>query len=706
MHTSAHPIPQHFGPNWLQKAPMLRLLVPFMAGILLQYHFSITFLTLLVGGLGGCLLLTAFQLLPLAWRYHWFWVKGCILQFIFIVLGMSVYTLQVQQTQPAPLLQPGKQEILVQFDEPLTERDKTYKGVATLQQQIVKGRPQMAKGKIILYFQKDTALLRHIPAIQAGTLLLMQATVQPIANSGNPGAFNYIAWCHRKGIYYQSFVPMRQCVVVTGGHLSTLQTTLWQLRKGVLQILDKYIPDKDARGVAAALLIGYRNYLDRELVQAYSNVGVVHIIAISGLHLGMIYGLLFFLLAPLERSAKWRPVKYCLMLSVIWLFTAIAGGVPSIARSAVMFSFIILGQWLNRNTHIYNNLAASAFFLLLYNPFNLWDVGFQLSYAAVLSIVLFQPIIQQQLNWPGLLKKIGQLMAITLAAQILTLPISWYHFHQFPVYFLLANIWVVPLSGLLLYGLMALLLVHSWPAVAVLFGKFLNNGIEWMNAGITAIDHWPHAVWGGIQINAWQTGCVIIVIAGMGYWFLQKKIAGIYWALLATLLFAGIRSADLLEKQQQTKLIVYQVPKTTAIDIIQGRNCRFIGAPEFLQNGYLRNFHLQPSRILHRIQTIQVLDTQLTAPKIITLQQKQIVWLNNRLTLPSLPAPSIHPEVVILSQNPNVSLLEIHRQWPCKQFVADGSNSLWKINQWKKEAEALHLRLHSIPESGAFTLNL
>ncbi len=705
METAAPSIFLHFGPNWLQKAPMLRLMLPFITGIWVQSYCSFSGFNLLWAGILGCLGLACFNQLPLAWRYQWFWISGIAIQYLFLVLGMGVYWQQVAQTRPTTLLQPGKHALLLQLEEPPTERNKTFKAVGTIRQYSITDTPQYTTGKIILYFKKDTALFRQLPSLQPGTQLVIQANVQPIINSGNPGSFDYINWCHRKGIYYQSFVQMQQCMVAPGGHLSTLSTTLWRLRLRVLNVLQQYIPDTGASGVAAALLIGYRNYLDRELVQAYSNVGVVHIIAISGLHLGMIYGLFFFMLAPLERSAKWRWVKYVLLLFVIWLFTAIAGGMPSIARSAVMFSLIILGQWFNRNAPIYNNLSASACLLLCYNPFNLWDVGFQLSYAAVLGIVLFQPAIQQLLIRIVPFKKIAQLMAVTLAAQIFTTPISWYHFHQFPVYFLIANLWVVPLSGFLLYGLMALVLVYPFPVLAKVLGRVLSRGIEWMNVGITAMDQWPHAVWGGIQMNIWQVAFIFVAIAGASMGLLQKRMAGIFVALLAMLGFAGIRSIDFLGKQYQTRLIVYKVPAATAIDIIQGRNCQFMGAQEYWEEGYLRNFHLQPSRIVHRIQNIQVLDTQLTAPKIISLQQKQIVWLNKPV-MATLTANALHPEVIILSQNPNVSLQELYRQWPCKQFVADASNPLWKINQWKKEAEALHLRLHSIPESGAFMLNL
>jgi competence protein ComEC len=221
------------------------------------------------------------------------------------------------------------------------------------------------------------------------------------------------------------------------------------------------------------LLIGYKDDLDKTLVQSYSNTGVVHVIAISGLHLGLIYWLLLKLFWPLQkrRDLKWlRPI---LIIAGLWLFSLLAGMQPSVIRSAVMFTCIVLGETWTRKSSIYNTLAFSAFLLLFINPYWLWDVGFQLSYIAVLSIVIFmQPIY----NWFYIKNKaldfIWKLNAVTLAAQILTVPVSIYHFHQFPLSFMFTNFVAVPLSSLILLGEIVLCVVSFIPIVAFLLVKF------------------------------------------------------------------------------------------------------------------------------------------------------------------------------------------------------------------------------------------
>ena len=188
-------------------------------------------------------------------------------------------------------------------------------------------------------------------------------------------------------------------------------------------------------GLAEALLIGYKDDLDKTLVQSYTNTGVVHIIAISGLHLGLIYWLLVQLLKPLQRRKYMKWLRPVIIILGLWLFSLLAGAQPSILRSAVMFTCIVIGETIAKKTSIYNSLALSAFGLLCWNPYWLWDVGFQLSYSAVLSIIIFmRPVYNLLYVKNKILDFFWKINAVTIAAQILTLPLSIYHFHQFPVY--------------------------------------------------------------------------------------------------------------------------------------------------------------------------------------------------------------------------------------------------------------------------------
>jgi len=442
--------------------------------------------------------------------------------------------------------------VLLTLEEPITEKEKSYKTTAKAEAIFNDGKWQPVSGSVLVYFKKQDGL----PALQYGSQIFVTAVLQNIGNSGNPGTFNYRQYCLFQRIVKQAFLNKKDYTILNHKKTSLLQEWVFAVRDKMLAVLRNNIKENNELSLAEALLIGYRDDLDRDLVKAYSNTGVVHIIAISGMHLGMIYGLLILIFRPFRKYRFVKVLKPVTILLVLWGFSFIAGAAPSILRSAVMFSFIAAGESFGKRTNIYNNLAASAFAILVFNPFSLWDVGFQLSYTAVLSIVLFSKHIN---NWfyfqNKLLKAFWSLNAVTLSAQILTLPFVLYHFHQFPVLFLITNLVAVPLSGFVLYGELLMLLLAWWPAAVRLLGR----GTEWLitvlNDFIRHINTLPFAVWQHLQINIMQAILLLLLLAFAGTWLLTKNRTALLSSLLAASLFLCIRCIDFIERKNQQKLL-------------------------------------------------------------------------------------------------------------------------------------------------------
>ena len=184
------------------------------------------------------------------------------------------------------------------------------------------------------------------------------------------------------------YLKENEWILLPGKNENALKSFLFSIREKVVNLLEKYLGNTDESSIAKALLIGYKVDLDKDLVQAYSDAGVVHIIAISGLHIGIIYAILLWLFSMLPFTKKSRPLRLFFILTGLWLFALLTGASPSAVRAAIMFSFIIIGTAFNKTGSVYNSIAASAFLLLCFNPYFLWDVGFQLSYLAVLGIVI------------------------------------------------------------------------------------------------------------------------------------------------------------------------------------------------------------------------------------------------------------------------------------------------------------------------------
>jgi competence protein ComEC len=371
-----------------------------------------------------------------------------------------------------------------------------------------------------------------------------------------------------------------------------------------------------------------------------------------------------------------------------------------------MFTCIVIGQSLSRRSSIYNTIALSAFILLCINPFWLWDVGFQLSYAAVLSIIIFMRPIY---NWFYIKNKaldfLWKMNAVTLAAQILTVPLSIYHFHQFPNLFVLTNFLAVPLSSLILLGEIFLGVIFFIPALATLTGKLISGMIWVMNTYIEKIESISFSLWDGLQISLLQSVLLLLFGIGISYWLMEKSAKGLKWGLLSLLAFTALRSYSFIQSNQQQKIIVYNVPQKTAIDIVGGRNYQFVGDSDLLENDFARNFHLKPSRILHRISDNKKPEGVLITDNYISYRNERILLIDSAVHFEKqLPKPVI--DLVVLSKNPRLYFKQLAESIDIKQVVFDGSVPAWKANYWKKDCDSLHIPWHDVTMKGAFEMKV
>jgi len=459
-------------PIW-KKAPFLRLLVPFIFGIILQWQFQFPVrFGWYVFSISLLLFLFSF-LLPQFTRFKWSALSGVAIAFTFLSLG-SLITWYKDVRHDATWFGKNykyKDPVVVRLTEAPVEKINSYKAIATVIAVNDEQKNFSTTGDLVIYFKKDSSVAN----LDEGSQLTLSTALQEIKNTGNPGGFDYKRYSLFQGITHQVYLDPGDFVLLTEKHKSSWAGILNAIRKKTLNILRQNIPGEKEAGLAEALLIGYKDDLDKDLVQSYTNTGVVHIIAISGLHLGLIYWLLVSLLKPLGKRKKLKWVNPVLVIAGLWLFSLVAGAQASVVRSAVMFSCIVVADVLSKKTSIYNTLAVSALLLLCYNPFWLWDVGFQLSYAAVLSIVIFmQPIYNLLYIKNKILDSIWKLNAISIAAQLLTTPLSIYHFHQFPNFFLLTNFIAVPLSSIIVLGEIFLCAISFIPFLATISGKILN----------------------------------------------------------------------------------------------------------------------------------------------------------------------------------------------------------------------------------------
>lgn len=689
---------------FLNKAPFLKLLIPFAAGILIQSILKASLLAAIIAGgisLSGFLI---FALLPAYQKLKYSWAKALFISLLMFSLGMLLFLLKdVRLSKNWFGHQYKNNDILsVSLTEKPVEKENSYKAEALVSAVIDSSASQQTSGKIIIYFKKDST----IKSFEPGTGLSFKKPLQEIKNSGNPGAFDYKRYALYNGITHTVYLTGQDFVLSTQKQESTINRILFKTREYVIQTIKNYIAGKKEQGLAEALLIGYKDDLDPDLMQSYVNTGVVHVIAVSGMHLALIFWLLNLFFRPLLTRKKTAWLHPVLIITILWMFTLVAGGAASIVRAAVMFTFIMLGTTLKRKASIYNTLAASAFLLLCYNPYWLWDAGFQLSYAAVLGIVIFfKPIYHLLLISNKILDSIWQLVAVSIAAQILTTPIVLYHFHQFPLYFLITNLLVVPVSSLVLIGELILVIISALKILAAFLGKLLSAIIWWMNSFIEHLEKFPSAVIDGIQIDVLQVALLFTIIAALSFFFIEKLKAGLWVGLSALALFSILNASNLYQASGQRKFIIYNISKHDAIDFIDGRNYKSLMDSALRFNQKLISMNLKPARTLYRVSPANQLAGLSITNNAISFFDKRILLVNKPIN-PGAVEEAMDVDVVILSGNPRVYVTDLLKVVEPKQIVISSSAPAWKAGYWQKDCDSLQIPCHNVSAKGAFVMTL
>jgi competence protein ComEC len=498
-------------PFW-KKAPFFRLLLPLMAGIITEYYVTLPVNVLCILSLSGSLFWYLDQSLSTFRRFQHAYLSGVHVQLIFFCLGVACTMCHELRFESRHFSKYIKNEkiLLLRLDEPPAERAKTYRSVASITHYISEGRKVPVHGKCYVYFKKEPSVQK----LSYASVIQITSTPKPILTN-DTAAFDFHKYAALQKIYHQVYLKESDYVIHGRDSSFDVYNYLYHTRDYLIGIIHRFLTDPQHAAVAIALLTGYRAELDRSITQMYQSTGTIHVIAISGMHLALIYVLLQYLFMFMEQSRYASIFKELIILILLWLFSLLTGGGASVMRAVIMFSFISFGKMMDKKGSIENALATSAFFMLCYNPYLLWDIGFQLSYAAVLSLVVFMKPIYEMLSVENpLLDGCWKMNAVTLSAQVLTLPLCMYHFHQIPLLFLPANLIAVPLSTIALYGLLLLMVLSPFTLVSQYTGSIISCIIRLMNEGMTYLSQYRFAVVG--ELNP---GLIEIILMYGIIWF-------------------------------------------------------------------------------------------------------------------------------------------------------------------------------------------
>jgi len=464
------------------------------------------------------------------------------------------------------------------------EKKKSVKVVAQLANLNVE-----MNGKVLLYFGKDSLSQQ----LEYGQILAISTKLDRVKGMGNPNEFDYARYLRFHNILYRGYVKNDEWQLLSQGKWSP---TRWFLgiRAQLVQKLKKARLGANELSVASALILGYRADLDKELMSAYAGAGATHVLAVSGLHVGIVYIILNGLLKFLDRNRKTRIVKTLLLVMLLFGYAGLTGLSASVFRAATMFSFVAIGKAMNRNTNIFNTLAASAFCLILYNPMIVMQVGFQLSYLAVMGIVLIQP---RLLNLMFVENRLGawawSITCVSVAAQLATFPLGLLYFHQFPNLFLLSNLLVIPAAAVILYLGFSLFIFSFWEPTLLFFGFILNQIIGLLNRVVSWIENIPHSVLSGIDISIIESLLIYGAIGGVLYFVILKKIIGLRFALILAVFFVSFQVIEVSQQKNQKFITLYNVRGETAIALIKGKEVTFLSSKEMWQDEQRMLFHVR-----------------------------------------------------------------------------------------------------------------
>ncbi len=684
--------------NHWKPVPFLRLGIPFVAGIGTAHFLpTLPVATNLLYILG--LLWIAVEFIPVSRSKNLGIYRG-ILLFLIVLLSGYVRTSHFLQPPNTSLSDQDAEELALVLEQPLHPTIKGYKTIAGKIFIATNGKFSRLPGKIWVY--SDSSLQ---PGITTGSVLLTRVKLMALPKAMNPGTFDAAAYYHKKQILYRCYLTAKNTRLASNNRGTLISKLVEQLQQKCLNVLKHFIEGKEERAIAAALLIGYKLELPTELMNAYRNTGIIHIIAISGMHMALLFGFLRKIVAPLGKIKWLGHLIPLLLLAAAWLFTLLTGASPSIVRAALVATLLVVGEWWQKENNSYNSVAASAILLLFYDPHYITDVGFQLSFAAVTGILLYSKIIAAR--WQSsnrLINSIVELLSVTLAAQLLTLPLLLFHFHRFPLLFLFTNLIAVPLSTGILYLAIVLLVVQPLPYLAEIIGTIIEHSIRWMNLWAVNTAKIPGTTINGVYLNWEQTLLLLAASFLLVQSFTRKNrhlfLAGIFCLFVV----ACIGSMRQVTIQRQHQLIVYQIPHKTAIHLLEADRQLLLADDNREESAWTEQLMQTAEWYWGARQQKQLQRTLINYP-LIRSPNKQILLIDGRNFMPSAKLPP-RADWIILMRNATVSLDWLHKRLHCSQFVIDGSNQMWKIREWKKEAAQLHLQCHTTTDQGAIIINL
>jgi len=547
-----------------------------------------------------------------------------------------------------------------------------------------------AKGKVLLNIKKDSTREPY----KVDDVIWTSADFKTLANPLNPNQFDYRNFLRKQYVHHQIFSD-RSSLLTLRSKRYTLFGYADALRSEINTKLKAYHFKPEELAIINALILGQRQDMSKTIYDSYTDAGAIHILAVSGLHVGLILMLLTIGLKPLEQLKNGKLIKTILIIILLWSFAVVAGLSASVTRAVTMFSIVAIALHFKRPTNIYNTLAISMFVLLLFKPMFVFDVGFQLSYVAVFAIVTIQPLLYRlwkpKWKWTDYL---WQILTVTVAAQFGVAPLSLYYFHQFPSLFFISNLAIIPILGVIL-GLGLIIIVL---ALVNVLPQFLADAygviISAMNAVMAWVSQQEQFLFRNVPLDAIQVFACYACILSCIVWYIKPSFRRLVVVLISVLFLQGSwmftshkHSDDAFIVFHKTKQTLIGQKSRTALNVVHNFDSLTFAKDKILSNFKVGNFMTSQTvdslksvyrfrgKTLLVIDSMGIYNVQRFTPQVILLRNSPRINLNRLID-------TIHPEII----------------------VADGSNYKSYLARWRATCSKRKLPYHQTDDKGAFIL--
>lgn len=642
------------------------------------------------------LCLTGFSLLFLSLSYFWQKNKlkqnisfGLLSLFIIFLIGVTVYSLHNDKNylHHYSNLQHNISKLnTIQIK--ICERLKPSLYHEKYIVDVLKIDTLFVSGEILLNVSKDSIPKTYkVDAILQGELKIDSIT-KPL----NPYQFDYKSYLHKKGIYGQVFTNSEQII-----QLKSKSTSVYgyanNIRDFINNKLEKYPISKNNLALINALLLGQRQQISKETYESYANAGVIHILAISGLHIGIILLFLNRILNPITYLKNGNIIKTVIIVFFLWIFAVISGLSPSVSRAVTMFTIIAIAMNYKRPTNIYNTLAISAFFILLFKPMFLFEVGFQLSYLAVFGIVSMQPMLYNYWRFPKKFKitnLLWEVLTVTITAQLAILPLTLFYFHRFPGLFFVSNLVLVPLLGIILFLGILIILGTSLNFLPQILAKIYNSILNTMNLFVEWVASKEDFLFKNISFN-WHELVVWYFVLLLFILFLKRKNSERFIFLLFGIIALQLVSIFRNLYTKDNELIIFHKNRHTIIADKIGSTAIFyhnidsLDYSSILENyitgAYIKNFNEE------KLKSVYSFD----GGKLLIIDSLGLYHFK-----------TVNPEYILITNSSKLNLNRLIDSLQPKTIIADGSNYKSYVNRWKATCVKRKIPFHYTGEKGAF----